>query len=113
MDEIIIFDPLSKEQILEIVDLQVAEVLQRLAEHKITVELSSEAKEWLAEEGYDESFGARPIRRAVQRHVENELSKRIIAGELSEGGHVIVDLIEGALTFASSAPLGEPVETSV
>ena len=113
VDEIIIFDTLSKEQVLEIVDLQVAEVLQRLAEHKITVELSSEAKEWLAEEGYDESFGARPIRRAVQRHVENELSKRIIAGELSEGDHVIVDLIEGALTFASSAPLGEPVETSV
>ena len=113
VDEIIIFDPLSKEQVLEIVDLQIAEVLQRLSEHKITVELSNEAKEWLAEEGYDESFGARPIRRAVQRHVENELSKRIIAGELSAGDHVIVDLIESSLTFASSAPLGEPVETSV
>ena len=113
VDEIIIFDPLSKEQVLEIVDLQIAEVLQRLSEHKITVELSNEAKEWLAEEGYDESFGARPIRRAVQRHVENELSKRIIAGELSAGDHVIVDLIESSLTFASSTPLGEPVETSV
>ena len=99
IDEIIIFDRLSKEQIKEIVDIQVGEVQARMAEHGITMGLTDAAREWLAEDGFDEKFGARPIRRAVQRHVENALSKRILSRELTDGDHVVVDAGEDGLVF--------------
>ena len=102
IDEIIIFDRLSKEQIKEIVDIQVGEVMARMAEHGITMSLTDGAKEWLAEEGFDEKFGARPIRRAVQRHVENALSKRILSRELGEGDHVVVEAGEDGLVFRTA-----------
>ncbi len=107
IDEIIIFDRLSKEQIKEIVDIQVGEVKERMAEHGITMSLTDVAREWLAKEGFDEKFGARPIRRAVQRHVENALSKRILSQELADGDHVVVDADEAGLLFQKAA---EPVE---
>ena len=99
IDEIIIFDTLSKEQIMEIVDIQVKEVLGRMSEHQITIELTATAKAWLADEGFDEKFGARPIRRAVQRHIENSLSVRILSKEFIKGDRVIVDAGEDGLTF--------------
>ena len=100
IDEIIIFDALSAEDIHEIVGLMVREVEARLAEHEVTISLSDPAKEWLAREGYDPVFGARPLRRAVQRFVENPLSTKILSGEFSSGDHVLVDADEGSLTFA-------------
>ncbi len=103
VDEIIIFDTLSKEQIMEIVDLQVKEVLDRMSEHEITIELTDAAKAWLADEGFDEKFGARPIRRAVQRHIENSLSVRILSKEFVAGDHVIVDGGEDGLVFEKAA----------
>ena len=99
IDEIIIFDRLSKEQIKEIVDIQVGEVQARMAEHGITMSLTDGAREWLAEEGFDEKVGARPIRRAVQRHIENALSKRILSRELTDGDHVVIDAGEDGLVF--------------
>ena len=99
IDEIIIFDTLAKEQIMEIVDLQVKEVLGRMADHQITIELTDAAKAWLGDEGFDEKFGARPIRRAVQRHIENALSIRILSKEFVEGDHVIVDAGHDGLVF--------------
>jgi ATP-dependent Clp protease ATP-binding subunit ClpC len=106
IDEIIVFDSLSKEQIHEIVDLMVAEVEDRLAEHGVTIELTQAAKDWLAEEGYDRQYGARPLRRAIQRHIENPLSKLILAQEFSEGSHVIADAGDDGLTFnKAQAPL--------
>ena len=99
IDDIIVFDPLTKEQIHQILDLIVAEVQARLLDHGVTIELTEAAKDWLAGEGYDKVFGARPLRRAVQRHLENPLSKLILAHEFVEGSHVIADADEGGLSF--------------
>jgi ATPases with chaperone activity, ATP-binding subunit len=94
VDEIIIFSPLSLEQMKLIVDLQMKEVQNRLAEHGLNVELSPAARDWLAKVGYDPNFGARPLRRALQKHVESPLSLRLLAGEFSSGQTVLVDVDE-------------------
>ncbi|UCF62623.1 MAG: AAA family ATPase [Anaerolineaceae bacterium] len=94
IDEIIIFSPLSPEQMVRIVDLQMKQIRERLAEHGLTVALTDAAREWLAREGYDPAFGARPLRRALQRHVESALSVKILQGEFEEGDTVIVDFDE-------------------
>ena len=99
IDEIIVFDALSKDQIHEIVDLMIVEVEERLEEHGVTIELTGAAKDWLADEGYDSQYGARPLRRAIQRHIENPLSKLILAQEFSEGSHIIADAGDDGLTF--------------
>jgi ATP-dependent Clp protease ATP-binding subunit ClpC len=95
IDEIIIFSPLSPEQMVQIVDLQMKQIRERLAEHGLTVELTDAARVWLSREGYDPAFGARPLRRALQRHVESALSVKILQGEFEEGDTVIVDFDEG------------------
>ncbi len=92
IDEIIMFSPLSTEQMLEIVDLQMKEVRARLEEHGLKVELTVEARVWLAKEGYDPSFGARPLKRALQKHVESPLSIALLSGQYAEGDTVLVDL---------------------
>ena len=99
IDEIIVFDALSKDQIHEIVDLMIVEVEERLEEHRVTIELTGAAKDWLADEGYDSQCGARPLRRAIQRHIENPLSKLILAQEFSEGSHIIADAGDDGLMF--------------
>ena len=99
IDEIIIFDPLTNEQIQTIVNSMVKEVEARLSEHEVTISLTEDAREWLAKEGFDPVFGARPLRRAVQRHVENPLAKKILGGEYAPGDHVLVDAGEDGLTF--------------
>jgi len=99
IDEIIMFSPLTLEQMKEIVDLQMKEVQMRLSEHGLTVHLSSAARDWLAEEGYDSSFGARPLRRALQKHVESPLSVCLLSGEFVSGDTVIVDVDDGKLSF--------------
>ena len=107
IDEIIIFHPLSEEQIAQIVDMQVAAVLSRLDEHKISIQLTEAAKAWLAKEGYDRNFGARPLRRTVQRYVENPISKDLLAGRYQEGDTILVDVAEEGLTFTrQQAPVG-------
>ena len=92
LDETVIFDPLSREQIAQIVGLLLKQVERRLDEQQITIELTEAARDWLAQEGFDPVFGARPLRRAIQRYVENALSNRILAGEVEHGAHVLVDL---------------------
>jgi ATP-dependent Clp protease ATP-binding subunit ClpC len=94
IDEIIIFSPLSMDQMREIVSLQMEEIQGRLREHGLKVELTDAARAWLAEEGYDPAFGARPLRRALQKYVESPLSIRLLKGEYEEGDTVIVDLDE-------------------
>jgi ATP-dependent Clp protease ATP-binding subunit ClpC len=96
VDEIIIFQSLTTADVREIVDLQMREIAGRLAEHDVKVELTDAACDWLALEGYDPQFGARPLRRTLQRFVENPLSKRILAGEFHEGDTVVVDAIDNA-----------------
>ncbi len=101
IDEIITFSPLSLEQMREIVDLQMNEVQERLSEHGLVVELSEEARVWLANVGYDPSFGARPLRRALQKHVESPLSVSLLSGEFSSGDKILVEVDEekNELTF--------------
>lgn len=94
IDEIIMFSPLSKAQMMEIVDLQMEEIRSRLEEHGLKVELSPAAREWLANEGYDANFGARPLKRALQKYVESPLSISILSGEFASGDTVLVELDE-------------------
>jgi ATP-dependent Clp protease ATP-binding subunit ClpC len=94
IDEIIMFSPLSVEQMEEIVILQMKEVQDRLNEHNITVELTDTARRWLAKEGYDPAFGARPLRRAIQKNVESPLSVELLSGKYKDGARVQVDVDE-------------------
>ena len=103
VDEIVIFDALSAGEIRQIVDLMVRPVEGRLMEHGVTMSLSDRAKDWLAREGFDSEFGARPLRRVVQRFVENVLSKKILSGEFGLGDDILVDAAEGGLSFSKAA----------
>ncbi len=94
IDEIIVFSPLSEEHMEHIVDLQMAQVRERLAEHGLEVNLTEAARKWLAQEGYDPMFGARPLKRALQKHVESPLSVKLLRGEYEHAENVEVDFIE-------------------
>jgi ATP-dependent Clp protease ATP-binding subunit ClpB len=99
IDEIVEFQPLSREQLGEIVELQLARLRQRLAERGLSLELTDEAKELIAEAGWDPSYGARPLKRALQRLVENPLALRLLEGDFGEGDTVRVDAKDGELVF--------------
>ncbi len=111
IDEIITFSPLSRDEMRLIVDLQMKEIRERLNEHGIFVRLSDEARDWLSEEGYDPAFGARPLRRALQKHVESPLSIRLLAGDFDTGATILVevDSEENKLIFRQDEE-GIPVE---
>ncbi|MGQ9503115.1 MAG: ATP-dependent Clp protease ATP-binding subunit [Anaerolineae bacterium] len=106
IDEIVIFHNLTREQVKQIVDLQMKEIAARLAEHGITIELTETAREWLSIEGYDPQFGARPLRRTLQKHVESPLSVRLLRGEFRSGDTVLVDAAgsEGLSFHRKEAP---------
>jgi ATP-dependent Clp protease ATP-binding subunit ClpC len=101
------FSPLTLEQMEEIVILQMKEVQDRLNEYNITVELSDAARRWLAKEGYDPAFGARPLRRAIQKYVESPLSVELLSGKFKDGATVQVDVDEEAnkIVFHTSHPV--------
>jgi ATP-dependent Clp protease ATP-binding subunit ClpC len=92
IDEVITFSPLSREDMRLIVDLQMKEVQDRLSDHDLTVELTPGARDWLAEVGFDPDFGARPLKRALQKHVESPLSVSLLSGEFSTGETIVVDV---------------------
>ena len=99
LDDIIIFHPLTQEQIKQIVDIQLRYLLKRLAERKLSLNLTDAAKEFLAKTGYDPNYGARPLKRAIQHHILDPLSLKIIAGEFSEGDAIQVNEEGGKLVF--------------
>ena len=104
LDDIIVFHELTVEQLRKIVDLMIKDLEGRLAERKIGLELSEKAKSWLSKEGYDPVYGARPLRRVIERYVENPLSSKVLRGELKEGDTVKVDIDkENKLTFKNKA----------
>ena len=114
IDEIIIFDPLTQDQIEGIVGLMAVEVQKRLTDRDITFELTPEARQWLAKEGFDPTFGARPLRRAVQRYLETPVSKAILAGEFQPGDHILIDGGPQGLTFTNQgSKVGEALGTAV
>jgi ATP-dependent Clp protease ATP-binding subunit ClpB len=99
IDEVVGFEPLTREQLSEIVELQLGRLRQRLAERKIELEVTDAAKELIAEEGWDPAYGARPLKRAIQRLLENPLALELLEGRFSEGDVVRVDAREGELVF--------------
>ena len=103
LDDIMVFHELTEEQLRSIVDLMTADLQERLGERKVTLEMTDAAKSWLAKVGFDPLFGARPLRRAVERYVENPLSTKVLRGEFNEGDKVLVDLADDVLTFISKA----------
>ncbi|MFC9333054.1 ATP-dependent chaperone ClpB [Arthrobacter sp. NPDC057009] len=117
LDEVVLFDPLSVEELARIVELQVAELAKRLHERRLSLEVTEGARAWLAMSGFDSAYGARPLRRLVQREIGDRLAKAILAGEISDGDTVLVDTaadlgeltVEGLEALSGSdggAPLG-------
>jgi ATP-dependent Clp protease ATP-binding subunit ClpC len=112
IDEIVIFSQLSPEDMEEIVDLQMQEIEQRLAEYGLSVELTPAARTWLAKQGYDPAFGARPLKRALQKHVESPLSVKMLRGDFADGDKVLVDAgEENGLEFTREAAPEPDTET--
>ena len=111
VDDIIIFHPLGKEQLVKIVDLRLEDLRRLLADRKISLELTDAAKELLFTEGYDPNFGARPLKRAIQKLVQDPLALKILDGAVLHGDHVVVDADQkaGKMTFKVSERVGEKV----
>jgi len=103
LDEIIVFHELSEEQLRSIVDLMVNDLQERLSEHKLDIEMTEKAKSWVAREGYDPVYGARPLRRVIERYVENPLSSMLLRSELKDGDIIKVDAGKDGLTFKTKA----------
>ncbi len=101
VDDIVVFRPLSLAQVRQIVEIQITWLQERLADRRITLELTDAAKDYLAKEGYDPVFGARPLKRAIQREVETPLARRIVSGQIRDGMHVMVDAVRDGLVFKS------------
>ena len=113
IDEFIVFHQLTRAELFRIVELMVDQVRNRLSDRAIGIELTEGAKAWLVEDGYDAVYGARPLRRTIERHVENEVAKRLLGGEFNEGDTVLVDESAGQLTLErQEAPAMEPAAAS-
>jgi ATP-dependent Clp protease ATP-binding subunit ClpB len=101
LDEIVVFRRLEREQMHAIIDIQLQRFAQRLAKREISIELRPAAKDFLAEVGWDPQYGARPLKRAIQKHLEDPLAKRVLAGEYGPGTHLDVDRGKDGLSFAT------------
>ncbi len=113
VDDIVLFTPLQVEQIAQIVDLQIEDVRRRLADRRIGLELSEEAAKWIAESAYDPVYGARPLKRFIQREIETRLGRKMVAGEIPDGSQVSIDLQNGELVFDVRTPDEAPNESEV
>ena len=94
IDEVIVFPKLTKEEILQIVEILMKRLREQMATHEVTIELTDEAKELLVDKGYDPSMGARPLRRAIQRYIEDPLADFVLRSQLEPGATVMVDALE-------------------
>jgi ATP-dependent Clp protease ATP-binding subunit ClpB len=103
LDDIVEFDPLTREQLSQIVDLQVARLIGRVSERGVTVELTDAARTLLGDIGYDPTYGARPLKRAIQKHLVDRLALGLLQGDFAAGDRVLVDAADGELTFARAA----------
>ncbi len=112
IDDTIVFHQLTREQVKDIVDLMMARVKEQLKSKDLDIELTEDAKTWLAETGYDASLGARPLRRTIQRHIEDVLSEKILWGEFTAGQLIVTDAVDDEITFrgVDAPPESPPVE---
>jgi ATP-dependent Clp protease ATP-binding subunit ClpB len=97
VDEILVFEPLSRDHIARIVDIQLRSLRERLTERKLTLTLTDDAREYLANAGYDPAFGARPLKRLIQREIQDKLALALLSGEIHDGDEVVIDTGEGGL----------------
>jgi ATP-dependent Clp protease ATP-binding subunit ClpC len=111
VDEIIVFHELNEAHLAQIVGIMLKEVQDRIAQNGYQLTVTDAAKAVIAQEGFDPVFGARPLRRAIQHLVEDELAERILAGQFAEGAHVLVDARDGQLVFLNYESQGHPVES--
>ena len=102
IDEIVMFRPLMKQQIRDIVELQLRDLKQLLAQKEILLEVTDNALDYLGEEGFDPQFGARPLKRVVQKEIVNQLSKKILAGEVEKRGTIRIDSFGDGLVFINA-----------
>jgi ATP-dependent Clp protease ATP-binding subunit ClpB len=106
VDELIVFHALERQHIAQVVDIQLAALLRRLAERKIRISLTQAARDAIVEEGYDPIYGARPLKRTLQRRILDPLALRVLEGEFAEGDHVVIDQGAGGLVFTKGEPVG-------
>ena len=104
VDEVIVFSPLGREEIAQIVDIQVRLLQERLAGRKLTVTLTGGARDYLADKGFDPTYGARPLKRLIQREVQDRLAMKLLAGEIREGEAVEIGRGPDGLEFHATAP---------
>jgi len=104
LDEILVFHRLTRQDLARIVDIQVARLAGRLADRRLSLELTPAAKAWLADHGHDPAYGARPLRRLIAKAIGDELARRLLAGELADGDAVLVDVDGDHLTFTRRQP---------
>lgn len=102
IDETIMFLPLSKQEIKQVVSLQINGITRMLAANGVTLQLTEGALAFLAQAGYDPEFGARPVKRAIQRYLLNDLSKTLLAGHIDRSRPIVVDATENGLTFGNA-----------
>ena len=107
IDEIIMFTPLTRNEIGEIVKLQFKQVQSTLAEMGVTLEASEEALDWLAQLGYDPQFGARPLKRVIQKRILNELSKQILSGKVDRDSKIKLDVFDNNFVFLNTSETAE------
>ena len=101
IDEVIMFTPLQKNEIVDIVRLQVKSLQKMLANNSITIEVTDKAVEWIAQEGYDPQFGARPVKRVIQRNLLNDLSKQILAEKITKDNQIVIDVKDDHIVFTN------------
>jgi ATP-dependent Clp protease ATP-binding subunit ClpB len=106
IDEVIFFHSLDREHLKKIIDIQLSSLMKRLEERKIRVLLADSAKELLVREGYDPAYGARPLKRAIQRQVLDPLALRVLEGAFGEGDTIVVEGSPDGLRFEKGAPVG-------
>ena len=109
VDEIVVFGRLGRAQLAQIVELQAARLRARLATRGVDLEITEAARDLLGREGYDPAYGARPLKRLVQRRIENPLAQRMLAGEVRDGDRVVVDAEGDEVTFRVAEPSAEPI----
>jgi ATP-dependent Clp protease ATP-binding subunit ClpC len=112
IDEVIVFHQLTRAQVKTIVDLMMKRIREQMRSKDLDIELTDDAKTWLADKGYDAALGARPLRRTLQREIEDALSEKILWGEFSAGQLIVVDIEDDAVVFRAvdAPPDSPPVE---